>query len=216
MTFPSPAQRADWFRPASVSTWPAKPFKTRPLDVDECLAMVASDRWSKKVQVTSSGCHQWTAALGHGYPAIAFARRADGRTRVYGAHRVAWVAAHGRDIPVGMTIDHLCVNPRCVNPDHLEAVTMRENTHRALGSSSSIHARKSHCPAGHPLSGPDADIVPANAKQGQRCCRICGVDRKRTIRAAAKLLGLTEAQYGALHGYRLDTAKSILANGGAS
>lgn len=33
-------------------------------------------------------------------------------------------------IPEGYTIDHLCYNPRCINPGHLEAVTMKENIRR--------------------------------------------------------------------------------------
>ena len=34
-------------------------------------------------------------------------------------------------IPDGLHIDHLCYNKRCVNPDHLEPVTMQENLRRA-------------------------------------------------------------------------------------
>lgn len=32
-----------------------------------------------------------------------------------------------RAIKPGLTIDHLCCNPRCVNPDHLEQVTHQVN-----------------------------------------------------------------------------------------
>lgn len=40
----------------------------------------------------------------------------------------------------------------CVNPDHLEAVTPRENVLRSL-SPCAVNARKTHCASGHPLSG---------------------------------------------------------------
>lgn len=50
--------------------------------------------------------------------------------RRHAAHRVAWILAHGRDIPEGLFIDHLCCNKRCVNAEHLEAVTPGENVRR--------------------------------------------------------------------------------------
>lgn len=46
------------------------------------------------------------------------------------AHRIAYRSVHG-EIPPGLEIDHLCRNPSCVNPAHLEAVTHRENLRRS-------------------------------------------------------------------------------------
>jgi hypothetical protein len=45
------------------------------------------------------------------------------------AHRLAYELAVG-PIPDGLVIDHLCRTPGCINPDHLEPVTRRENTLR--------------------------------------------------------------------------------------
>ncbi|MEW1705993.1 HNH endonuclease signature motif containing protein [Microbacterium sp. NPDC089190] len=47
------------------------------------------------------------------------------------AHRKAWEQANGRPVPAGLTIDHLCFQTACVNPDHLEPVTQAENNRRA-------------------------------------------------------------------------------------
>ena len=52
---------------------------------------------------------------------------ADGTTKL--GYRLVYEALVG-PIPEGLTIDHLCGNHRCVNPDHLEPVTRGENTRR--------------------------------------------------------------------------------------
>jgi hypothetical protein len=45
------------------------------------------------------------------------------------AHRLAYIRSKG-PVPDGYDIDHLCRNRSCVNPDHLEAVTRRDNIRR--------------------------------------------------------------------------------------
>lgn len=47
----------------------------------------------------------------------------------YKAHRVAYELING-EIPSGLVIDHLCRTRHCINPDHLEAVTQKENVRR--------------------------------------------------------------------------------------
>lgn len=46
------------------------------------------------------------------------------------AHRVVYELVKG-EIPKGMFLDHTCSVKLCVNPDHLEPVTHRENIQRA-------------------------------------------------------------------------------------
>lgn len=88
------------------------------------------------------------------------------------AHRVAYEQAHG-PIPAGLEIDHLCRNPLCVNPDHLEAVTHRENVLRGVGPTA-LNARKTHCKRGHEFSPENTYRDPA----GGRRCRQCARDGK--------------------------------------
>ena len=48
-----------------------------------------------------------------------------------GAHRLVWSALVG-PIPDGWwVIDHLCYQKRCLNVDHMEVVTMMENSRRS-------------------------------------------------------------------------------------
>jgi len=83
------------------------------------------------------------------------------------AHRVAYELFVG-SIPEGLTLDHLCRVRHCVNPEHLEPVTLGENLRRGE-SFSAVNARKTHCPRGHPLSGENL----YRTKSGARCCLIC-------------------------------------------
>lgn len=66
-------------------------------------------------------------------------------------------------------LDHLCRNPACVNPGHLEAVSHRENMRRGLTNISGINARKTHCIRGHAFDEANTRIGP----DGRRACRAC-------------------------------------------
>lgn len=96
-----------------------------------------------------------------------------GRTpadRLNQAHRLMF-ELHRGPIPTGLQIDHLCRQPLCVNPDHLEPVTSAENTRRGK-------ALITHCPAGHPYD--DANTYLAERPTGSaRHCRTCLAIRKR-------------------------------------
>lgn len=96
------------------------------------------------------------------------------------AHRVAYEWANG-PVPDGHEMDHLCRNRFCVNPEHLEAVTHRENVLRGV-SPVAMKARQTHCVGGHPLSGDNVRHM--NFPGGKRerrcmaCVRIRSLDRK--------------------------------------
>jgi hypothetical protein len=92
------------------------------------------------------------------------------------AHRWVYERLRG-PIPEGMTIDHLCRNRSCVNPWHLEPVTMRENTLRGT-SISAINAAKTKCKRGHPFDSGNTRIN----RDGSRACRTCERERMRRVR----------------------------------
>ena len=99
-----------------------------------------------RIKVSVTGCWEWARyrdPFGYGRFSIKGYKRL--------AHRAAFEAFVG-PIASGLTIDHLCRNSCCVNPDHLEAVTQRENVLRGVGPTSR-NARKTHCPAGHEYDG---------------------------------------------------------------
>lgn len=97
------------------------------------------------------------------------------------AHRLAFEWAKGV-IPKGMTIDHLCRNRACVNPDHLEIVTNRDNILRGIGFAAK-HARATHCLQGHLYDLFNTYLT----SDGHRDCRTCRVEATRRWRARQRI-----------------------------
>jgi len=108
-----------------------------------------------------TGCWDWQKYVApHGYGEIVY------MGEKWNVHRLAWEMFRG-PIEPGLTIDHLCRNRRCLNPDHLEPVSMKENLARGI-SPSALNAKKTHCAHGHPLSGINLRI-----KGAERVCIEC-------------------------------------------
>jgi len=98
------------------------------------------------------------------------------------AHRKAYERAKGQ-IPPGLQLDHLCRNRRCVNPDHLEPVTRKENILRGE-SFSAQNARKTHCERGHELT-PENTYMRKDSRGGRQC-KTCRAEDMRRYRRERK------------------------------
>lgn len=88
------------------------------------------------------------------------------------AHRFSYETFVG-PIPPGLQIDHLCEQPECVNPDHLEPVTPLQNSYRAAAH----NGRKTACPQGHRYTLDNMTL-----SSGRRYCRACRLERVREFR----------------------------------
>lgn len=144
-----------------------------------------SERFWEKVD-TSGDCWNWTAYKLQGYGRFGIGGSHKNGGRILYAHRWAYEALVG-PIPDGLTLDHLCRNRACVNPDHLEPVTPAENTRRGGMS------LRTHCPQGH-------EYTPENTLRGKttrgsitRVCREC--NRLRSEARSRRLGIVPKSEY---------------------
>jgi hypothetical protein len=117
------------------------------------------------VEPAANGCIVWVSSRDkYGY----------GKHGKGSAHRAAYKIVHG-SIPDGLTLDHLCRNTSCVNPDHLEPVTLAENRRRA-------EVLRTHCKSGHEFNAENTYVTPAGARQ----CRACNREAVARYKAARR------------------------------
>jgi hypothetical protein len=134
------------------------------------------DRIADKFEIDfDTGCWLWVAGvLKGGYGSI---QGSLPERRKLLAHRAVYELVV-EPIPEGLTLDHLCRVRHCVNPDHLEPTTMRENTLRG-DTLPARNLEKTHCPQGH-------EYTPENTywtRSGSRACRKCQREATRQWRA---------------------------------
>lgn len=126
----------------------------------------------KYVEKTDS-CWIWRGSVNkNGYGQHGSTKRAGS---IKQAHRKVYTLLVGT-IPDGMQLDHLCRNRICVNPNHLEPVSPRENLLRSPFTTASINSQKTRCKWGHPF-----DLQNTRThKSGKRECIKCKSIRSKS------------------------------------
>ena len=143
-----------------------------------------ADRLMVRFVPSPIGCWEWTGTMHReGYGALQHEQRK------MLAHRAVYELLVG-PIPDGMTLDHLCRNRACVNPLHLEPVTLAENVRRGE-SPPARNARKTHCPRGHSYDEGNTYITPST---GHRQCRTCIAARYADLRRQTEARRAGDAQ----------------------
>jgi hypothetical protein len=136
--------------------------------------LITVQRFVAQIDQQPDGCWLWVGTVRpDGYGLFGAGNRR--------AHRVAYELFVG-PIPEGAELDHLCRVRHCVKPAHLEPVTPTENRRRQAP----WHWRhnSSHCPNGHPYSGPN---LIRNSRG--RTCRECTRRRSREWARRKKAAG---------------------------
>lgn len=114
----------------------------------------------------------WTGPLqknGYGYTRW----KIHGKWKHARVHRLFFEEYIG-PIPDGLEIDHICQNKRCVNPEHLRAVTHQENLKTRNHSGP---AKKTHCKRGHEFT-----VQNTYWSKGYKNCRTCRTEAVRRWR----------------------------------
>lgn len=144
----------------------------------------AKKRLLSKIKIdTKTLCWNWIGYISkNGYGKIAYNQST---YTGFEAHRLSYILFKGK-LNSTLQLDHLCRNRSCVNPDHLEEVTKKENIMRGIGIGVRNKA-KTHCPQGHEYTPENTRISPAN---GGRCCNKCQRlhDQYKHVQKNAKVL----------------------------
>lgn len=140
---------------------------------------------AKIIKKDDAGCWIASGANVNGYLQFAISGlRSDGR--VYGttAHKASYMA-FGGVVARGFVVDHKCRNKHCINPDHLRALSQKDNILSGV-SLAAINSRKKTCKRGHLLSGRNLAVTNWKGRISRQC-RICRSMRQRLFVSRKKL-----------------------------
>lgn len=146
---------------------------------------------SKRIQINDeTGCWLWQGGHSSGYGQVYWTaddhrqfggpdHPGGGYRRSYRVHRLVWILLKGPLDP-SLVLDHTCNVRACANPEHLEEVTIAENSKRAGGS----RRKSQYCGKGHLLSGNNLYVAPRDGRWKCRACEAAGSRRRRAGRIA--------------------------------
>lgn len=110
-------------------------IESKSIIFDEATKSRFDSKWTLNPE---TGCHEWNANISpDGYGCFHYKSR---RKR---AHRISWEMTYG-PIPKGLFVRHKCHNRVCVNPEHLELGTHKENMRDMVESGRSARGAKQH------------------------------------------------------------------------
>lgn len=153
-----------------------------------------------------TGCWLWRRSKspdGYGWSSL--------HNRTYQAHRLVYEMTVGT-IPEGMVLDHLCRVRHCVNPAHLEPVSMREN----LVRSPITTAGRDNClSCGGPLTylGSQRRCLPCRRRWESRNAAAIAAQKQEKYQLlvrAAGILGITTKEYRRTYGDSQAQALEVL------
>lgn len=137
-------------------------------------------RWLDRIDIASPrACWQWPGAVGDGgYSHAVLMKRSRKPYRMFYEHFIG-------PVPEGMTLNHTChdadpdcrggsycVHRLCVNPAHLESVSIGNNTKSAF-------ATRAYCRAGRHLWTEENTVWIGKGSKLQRRCRECKNEKSR-------------------------------------
>jgi hypothetical protein len=135
---------------------------------------------SNIIRIPEAGCWVWTAFVD---------KKGYGRINVGGkikfVHRVVYEMLKGT-VPQKHDIDHLCRNPSCCNPEHLEGVTRQTNVQRGLRGNMNPQKYITQCKNGHMFTEDNTYMRDNKNGTFNRMCKACNMDRRRISMAREK------------------------------
>ena len=137
-------------------------------------------------------CWIWLGKLDEDGYGIFPDRRSKDKTVNIRAHRLSYELEFG-PIPEDLEPDHLCRNPGCVNPFHIEVVTGKVNILRGMNPPA-LNARKTHCKNGHALA--EGNIFTPRGTTKRKCltCKRA-INRQVMQRKYIKHLGWNDLEF---------------------